>query len=76
MREDCLRACLQKLRGDKRELIVEYYAKDKQAKIDHRAGMARRLGISVDALRVKAHRIRTTLEECIKRCVERKAQNK
>jgi len=76
MREDCLRACLQKLRGDKRELIVEYYAKDKQAKIDHRAEMARRLGISVDALRVKAHRIRTTLEECIKRCVERMAQNK
>jgi RNA polymerase sigma factor (sigma-70 family) len=76
MREDCLRACLQKLRGDKRELILEYYAKDKQAKIDHRAEMARRLGISVDALRVKAHRIRTTLEECIKRCVERMAQNK
>jgi DNA-directed RNA polymerase specialized sigma24 family protein len=67
---------LQKLRGDKRELIVEYYAKNKQAKIDHRAEMARRLGISVDALRVKAHRIRITLEECIKRCVERMAQNK
>ena len=76
MREDCLRACLQKLRGDKRELILEYYAKDKQAKIDHRAEMARRLGISVDALRVKAHRIRTTLEECSKRCLERMAQNK
>ena len=73
LREDCLRACLQKLRQDKRELIREYYAKDKQAKIDHRAEMARRLGISVDALRVKAHRIRTTLEECIKRCLERSA---
>ncbi|HSE18089.1 MAG TPA: hypothetical protein VLB46_13625 [Pyrinomonadaceae bacterium] len=76
MREDCLRFCLEKLRKDKRELILEYYAKDKQAKIDHRAEMARRLGISVDALRVKAYRIRETLEKCINRCFERMAQNK
>jgi RNA polymerase sigma factor (sigma-70 family) len=76
MLEDCLRACLQKLRKDKRELILEYYAKDKQAKIDHRAEMARRLGISVEALRVKVCRIRRTLEECIERCWERMAQNK
>ena len=68
--------CLQELSTQKRDLILAYYAKEKQAKIDHRAEMARRLGISVDALRVKAHRIRTTLEECIKRCVERMAQNK
>jgi RNA polymerase sigma factor (sigma-70 family) len=74
MRENCLRFCLQKLPKDKRELIVEYYAKDKQAKIDHRAEMARRLGISVEALRVKVYRIRTTLDECIQRCLDR--QNK
>jgi RNA polymerase sigma factor (sigma-70 family) len=76
MRDDCLRSCLQRLRQEKRELILEYYAKDKQAKIDHRAEMARRLGISVDALRVKAYRIRETLDECIKRCLDRMAQNK
>ena len=76
MREECLRSCLEKLRKDKRELILEYYAKDKQAKIDHRAEMARRLGISVDALRVKAYRIRETLEKCISRCFDRMAQNK
>ena len=76
MREDCLRFCLQKLRKDKRELILEYYAKDKQAKIDHRAEMARQIGISVEALRVKVCRIRRTLEECIERCWDRMAQNK
>jgi len=76
MREDCLRSCLQKLRKDKRELILEYYAKDKQAKIDHRTEMAERLGISVETLRVKAYRIRATLEQCIERCLERMAQNK
>ena len=76
MREDCLRSCLQRLSEAKRELILAYYAKDKQAKIDHRTEMAQRLGISVETLRVKAYRIRSTLEQCIERCLERMAQNK
>jgi RNA polymerase sigma factor (sigma-70 family) len=76
MREDCLRSCLQKLSQDKRELILAYYAKDKPAKIDHRTEMARRLGIPVETLRVKAYRIRGTLEHCIERCLNRMAQNK
>lgn len=76
MREDCLRSCLQKLSEDKRELILAYYAKEKQAKIDHRTEMAQRLGISVETLRVKAYRIRGALEQCIERCLDRMAQNK
>jgi RNA polymerase sigma factor (sigma-70 family) len=75
-REDCLRSCLQKLTKDKRELILAYYARDKQAKIDHRTEMAQRLGISVETLRVKAFRIRATLEQCLERCIDRMAQNK
>jgi DNA-directed RNA polymerase specialized sigma24 family protein len=38
--------------------------------------MAERLGITVETLRVKAYRIRATLEQCIERCVQRMAQNK
>lgn len=76
MREECLRHCLQKLSADKRELITAYYAKEKQAKIDHRTEIARRMGISVETLRVKAFRIRATLEECMERCLDRMAQHK
>jgi len=76
MREDCLRLCLQKLSKEKRELILAYYARDKQAKIDHRTEMARRMGISVETLRVKAYRIRVTLEQCLERCLDRMSQNK
>ena len=76
LREECLRNCLQKLSEEKRELIMAYYAKDKQAKIDHRTEMARRMGVSVETLRVKAFRIRGTLEECIERCLNRMAQHK
>src|SRR5215213_4950214 len=76
MREDCLHACLEKLSKENGELIREYYAKDKQAKIDHRAEMAKRLGMSVENLRVKVHRIRLKLGKCIERCLNRKTQNK
>jgi len=76
MREDCLRSCLQKLSQDKRDLILAYYARDKQAKIDHHKEMAQRLGIKVETLRVNAYRIRETLEKCIGRCLDRMAQNK
>lgn len=73
---DCLDECLQKLSSDQRELIMEYYAKEKQAKIDHRSELAERFGISVETLRVRVFRIRGSLEECIERCVQRKSQQK
>jgi RNA polymerase sigma factor (sigma-70 family) len=74
--EDCLRACLQKLSADNRKLIVNYYAKEKQAKIDHRSELAQQFGISVETLRVKVYRIRVSLQDCIERCLESKAHRK
>jgi len=38
--EDCLQSCLRKLDSEKRKLILAYYAKEKQAKIDHRHELA------------------------------------
>ena len=72
--EDCLQLCLQNLSSEKRELILAYYGREKQAKIDHRIKLAQQLGISVEALRVKTYRIRISLEECIQRCLKRKNQ--
>lgn len=70
LRAECLEACLGELSSEKRELILAYYAKEKQAKIDHRSEMARQLGVSMETLRVRAYRIRATLEACIERCLE------
>jgi len=72
--EDCLQQCLQKLGTDKRELILGYYAKEKQAKIDHRYELAQNFGITVETLRVRVFRIRESLAECIGRCLKRKRQ--
>jgi RNA polymerase sigma factor (sigma-70 family) len=76
MIEECLHACLQELSNDKRELVLAYYAKEKQAKIDHRTEMARQLGISVQTLRVRLCRIRAALEECIERRLEQAGHGK
>jgi len=76
MREECLGSCLKKLGTKKKDLILNYYAKEKQAKIDHRAELATQLGTNVENLRVKIFRIRNTLVECIERCIDRKAQRK
>lgn len=76
MREECLHFCLKKLNAEKRKLILKYYAKEKQAKIDHRAELARQLETTLETLRVRVFRIRNTLEECIERCLARKAEQK
>ena len=72
--DECLQHCLQKLGADKRELILSYYTKEKQAKIDHRSKLAEELGITVEALRVRVYRIRESLDGCIKRCLKREAK--
>jgi RNA polymerase sigma factor (sigma-70 family) len=71
--EDCLQSCLRKLDNEKRKLILAYYAKEKQAKIDHRHELAQGFGISAETLRVRVFRIRASLEECIVRCLKRKS---
>jgi len=68
---DCLELCLEKLPPEKRELILTYYAEKKSAKIESRKAIRRRLSLKADALRVRTHRIRKTLEDCISECVKR-----
>jgi len=69
-REEFLQKCLQELSSEKQEQVLAYYSKAKQAKIDHRAEMARKLGISIENLRVRMCRIRVALEDCIEDCMD------
>lgn len=54
--------CLQELTPEQRTLIVDYYRDDGREKISRRADMARRLGITINALSIRACRIRTMLQ--------------
>ncbi len=66
----CLEHCLDRLSPKSRNLVVRYYQQDRQAKIDHRKKLAGELGIAVNALRLRAHRIRITLQQCLLDCLE------
>jgi len=66
---ECLERCMQKLTSDNREIVLQYYQEERRAKIDHRKRLADQLGIAVNALRIRACRIRASLLECIQKCV-------
>jgi RNA polymerase sigma factor (sigma-70 family) len=72
---ECLDQCLNRLPGDNRRLVLEYYQDIKRAKIDHRRRLAEQLGIAVNALRIRAHRIRSQLQRCVTGCLEQKTVN-
>lgn len=65
---ECFAQCLSRQPADVRRLILDYYEEDKSAKVDHRKVLAERLGIQVNALRIRVCRIRAELEQCIRRC--------
>jgi DNA-directed RNA polymerase specialized sigma24 family protein len=68
---DCLSQCLAELPTEKRDLILRYYSEIKRAKIETRKKIRRELSVNPDALRVRTFRIRKTLEQCVRQCVER-----
>jgi len=68
-RQGCLERCLGYLTDDDRETITEYYQFEKGKKIEHRKQLAARFGISLNALRIKAHRQRVNLEACVRECL-------
>jgi DNA-directed RNA polymerase specialized sigma24 family protein len=68
---DCLEACLKQLSLENRQLVLEYYKDEKRAKIDHRKVLADNLGIAPNALRIRMHRIRINLQECVIGCLKK-----
>jgi RNA polymerase sigma factor (sigma-70 family) len=68
-RIDCLRACLQDLPSENRDLIVEYYQGEKGSKIENRKKLTERFGVPVNTLRMRALRLREKLQVCVENCL-------
>jgi RNA polymerase sigma factor (sigma-70 family) len=66
---ECLERCVQVLTPANRDIVLQYYQENKQAKIDHRKKLADKMGIALNALRIRAYRIRANLEQCIDSCL-------
>ena len=68
---ECLRACLQNLSADNRELIIAYYQGEKGTKIENRKRLTERFGVPVNTLRMRALRLREKLQACVEECVQK-----
>src|SRR5262245_42484163 len=64
----CLMKCLQELDPLNRRIITRYYIGSERAKIDNRRELAESLGLSLNALMIRASRIRKHLQACVRRC--------
>jgi DNA-directed RNA polymerase specialized sigma24 family protein len=70
-RLECLRTCMKKLPSDQQMLIAEYYRHDSGNRIEGRKRLAATLGIGLNALRIRAHRLSAHLGSCVGHCIER-----
>lgn len=68
-RLSCLEDCVGQLDMANRQLIIDYYYGKERIKIESRRALAEKLGLSVNALSIRACRIRDKLEKCVRKCV-------
>jgi DNA-directed RNA polymerase specialized sigma24 family protein len=67
---DCLEKCSGELKPQDRDMIYRYYHGKERVKIENRRSIAAEMGISMNALSIRACRIRDRLEACVRRCSE------
>jgi RNA polymerase sigma factor (sigma-70 family) len=65
---ECLDRCLEKMGLAEREVLLDYYRHDKQAKIELRKTLAQRMGITSNALRIRLYNLRNSLQSCVEEC--------
>ena len=66
----CLEQCVGQLSEENRELLLLYYQAQGRDKIERRKWLADKLGIRPNALRIRAFRLRTALQQCVEKCVK------
>lgn len=70
-RYDCMRKCLSELPQENRDFIVEYHQGERHK--ESRKEMSERLQIPMNALRIRAFRLRESLDKCVVKCVKKGA---
>jgi len=71
VRLNCMKKCLLTLSASHQQLIRGYY-EESGKKMANRRALAEQNNLSLNALRLKAHRLRRSLRECVTQCVESK----
>ena len=65
----CLERCLQSCPAADRDLILDYYRTTSGSARENRRQLAQKLGITPNSLAIRACRIRSRLEGCVRACV-------
>lgn len=68
----CLEGCINRLDPEGRQIIVGYYVGKEREKIENRRSLAQTFGITSNALSIRACRIRSKLEKCVRECSKEK----
>jgi DNA-directed RNA polymerase specialized sigma24 family protein len=71
VRSDCLEQCLDRLAEPSRRLVLAYYRAGAGSVIAGRRDLAREMGLTLPALRLRIHRVRGRLEACVRECTSR-----
>ena len=66
-RMEALQECLDRLSPISRDLILDYHEGERRNRIENRRAIAERLGVPLNALRIRVHRIRTKIERCVQK---------
>jgi hypothetical protein len=67
----CLEECLKKqLSLPEQRLVLRYHETEKHAKIVLRKQLAEEAGVSINALRIRVHKMHTRLRPCIEECLK------
>ena len=64
----CLERCLDECTPAERRLILEYYRTPTGKASDQRKELAASLGVTANSLAIRASRIRSRLEDCVRAC--------
>ena len=72
---ECLEHCMHSLPSGNHDLVLNYFREEKRAKIERRKELARELGITLNGLRIKVHRIISSLQGCVLACLKTKSES-
>jgi DNA-directed RNA polymerase specialized sigma24 family protein len=66
---NCLEKCTLQLDPISHKIITQYYVGKERVKIENRRALAASLGLTMNALSIRACRLRDKLEACVRQCL-------
>jgi len=66
---DCFQRCIEQQSPDSRALLLQYYEESGRSRIEKRTALARQMGVPLNALRIRIHRIKSVVQNCMEKCI-------